>query len=446
MTLISSRRTFLKTLGSAAASASIAGLLSEAVAQEGPPLRFVVLYNPHGYAPNLWRPRAPGGGEAAEANWTLDFDPDAALAPLEGHKSSLTLVEGLDWQCLYKPNSVGLLGHAGAELAMLTGRDARGASDRRATGESLDMFLARHLAVKPFLYKHGGYAGKATAASFGPGGEAVPLVYEPKELYRAWFAGVSPTQASEDPSAAARVRAEASVLDFLKGEASGLRARLAGPERRKLEAHLDALSLIEKRLQAAPKSAECRPPADPDPQGDATDRHRAVLETLAAALACNLTRVATVMMDAGNYMPWLELGGQDRHVHNDVAHGYRPEDETSGRYLARIQRWYAEHVSYFFDLLKQMPEGGKTVYDHTIVLWINELGNPAEHACNNIPIVIGGGGGAHRKGRYLRFDTNGYKGPPTAHNLLLTSLANEFGAGLDHFGDPELAGELPGLL
>jgi hypothetical protein len=446
-----SRRRFARRLAGMGAAAYLGGLVRDAWAQPASsPLRLIVLQNQHGCAPALWRPRGPGGAAAGETGWTLDHDPDASLGPLERHKASLLLIEGLDLYCLYKPGASGLTGHAGGVIATLTGRDARTANDRRPTGPSLDVVLASQLKVKPFLYRQLGYAGANTGISYDSAGEGVPMHYDLRDLHRAWFpgpamAGAGTGAPAVDAKAAARRAAESSLARYIRGEATALRARVGSVERQKLDAHLEWLSLTEQRLaapQAAP-AAGCSTPAAPGRGQDVTLELRTSMQILVQAMACNLTRVGTILMDASNYMPNLELGGAQRHVHNDVVHSYRPEDATSARYVSRVQRYYAEQVAYLCDLLKSTAaEGGKTLHDRTIVLWVNELGDPARHSCSDLPFVVAGGGGTFRRGRYVAAGT----GSNNAHNRLLTSIANQFGAGVGHFGDPELPGELPGLV
>src|SRR5687768_14247622 len=97
-----SRRALMATFSGLCAAGYFKGLLKEVLAQEAASLpRFVVLANPHGCAHDFWRPRAADGGAAAESGWVLDFEPDASLGPLEPHKDSLLIVEGLDLTCNY---------------------------------------------------------------------------------------------------------------------------------------------------------------------------------------------------------------------------------------------------------------------------------------------------------------------------------------------------------
>src|SRR5262249_4132306 len=133
-------------------------------------------------------------------------------------------------------------------------------------------------------------------------------------------------------------------------------------------------------------------------------------------------------------------------AHNDIAHGYRPDDDATQRHLSILQNYYAQQVADFIDRLKAIPEGNGSVYDNTIILWANEFGDPARHLHSNVPFVLAGGASTFKKGRYLQFTLGPEESdPPTPHTQLLTSVVNQFGANLKVFGDPMYPGELPGL-
>jgi hypothetical protein len=176
-------------------------------------------------------------------------------------------------------------------------------------------------------------------------------------------------------------------------------------------------------------------------------KHRLALQCISAAMACNLTRVASFHMSPGPYYPFLDLGGGKPYVHNDIVHNMRdaPGDQNT-RFTSRVHRWYAGLVAELIDQLKAVPEAGGSVYDNTIILWTNEHGNAAQHWVWNVPFVLAGGGGRWRKGRYLSFGAApNLKGETAAHNRLLVSVAQQFGVQTQTFGDAEFAGPLPGL-
>jgi len=440
-----SRRALMATFSGLACAGYFKGLLRDAFAADPTgPQRLVVLSNPHGCGADLWRPQAVGGGPAQETGWTLDYDPDSTLGPLEAHKDSLLIIEGLDLTCNYQGVDPILTGHNGGNVAPLTGRHGRSEDDSmRTDGPSIDHVVAKQLGTKPLYFKPLGYAGGATAVSYDDAGEQIPYEYDFRDSYKSWFGSFMAP--SNDPTAKARSAADLSVVSYLKDDANRLRSRLAGPERAKMEAHLDALNLLEKRL-SRPAAITCQKPAGA-PTGSLDDETylQTCMDFGLELFACGLTQVFTLFMDIGQTMPWVGLG--DVKMHDDIAHGYRPDDPASVRKLSKLQRWYAAQVAYMIEGLKAMPEGDGTAYDNTIILWTNELGDPARHMNNNLPFVLAGGGGTYKKGRFLQLGyAPEYRDPQNAHNGLLCSLANQFGLGLSGFGDPRFPGELSGFL
>jgi hypothetical protein len=452
-----SRRTYLKLFAglSAGAVTQFSGLFRSLVfAAEPAKLRLLVITQPHANT-KYWAPRMPGGALAThgQTGWTLDFDSGVTdLKPMEKHKDSLVIVDGLDFYCTFKPGSTGSLGHQ-SSIGAITGTDLKTVDDRSARGPSIDIALADHLQVEPKMFRF--YAGMN---SWDPAGNAYGAVGVPYENFTAvakaypeLFSTLS-TGAMPDPKAAARLAAERSVLDYLNDDAKRLRDRLAAPERMKLEQHLDTLSLMEQRLTPGAAGVSCSKPAQPpgpddDRSVEERDRYAIVNTFIATLFACNMTRVAAFHMNSQS-MDWLELDGtplsddERGDVHNNIAHMMKDDDDASIRKVALVHAFYAAQVSQLCDLLKTIDDGdGTTVYDNTIILWTNELGDPVNHLPYNVPFVLAGGGGTYQKGRYLSYGSD----HDTPHNGLLVSVLNQFGMNLSSFGDPELTGELPDL-
>lgn len=440
-----SRRALLSTFSGLAAAPFFEGLLRDAIAQESPALpRFIVLSNPHGCAPELWRPRAPNGEAAGETGFVLDYDPDASLGPLEPHKDSLVVIEGLDLTCNYTDLDPILTGHNGGNVAPLTGRHARVGEENslRCDGPSIDHVVARALGTSPFYFKPLGYSGYTGSISYDDAGEQIPNEYDLRDAYRKWFGSF--TAPAGDPAAGARTAADLGVVSFLKDDANRLRSRLAGTERLKVEAQLEALNLLEKRLKSSATVSCEKPPSAPEDHLEESYL-RTIMDFGVELFACGLSQSMTLVMDIGQTMPWVGLG--DAKMHDDIAHGYRPDDPDSVRKVAKLQRWYAEQVAYLIERLKAAPEGDGTLYDNTVILWVNELGDPARHMNNNVPYVIAGGGGAHAKGRFLQLGHGlEYADKQNPNNALLTSIANLYGLDLAGFGDAKFPGELSGFL
>jgi hypothetical protein len=452
-----SRRTYLKLFAglSAGAAAQLSGLLRSVVfAAEPTPLRLLVITQPHANT-KYWAPRMPGGAPAThkQTGWTLDFDPGVTdLKPMEKHKDSLVIIDGLDFYCTFKPGSTGSLGHQ-SSIAAITGTDLKTVDDRSARGASIDVALAAQLKVEPKLFRF--YAGMNSWDSAGNAYGAVGVPYENftavAKAYPELFSTLS-TKSMPDPKAAARLAAERSVLSYLNDDAKRLRDRLAAPERMKLEQHLDTLSLMEQKLSPQMAGLSCtKPAAPPGPDDDRNvpeqDRYAIVNTFIATLFACNMTRVATFHMNSQS-MDWLALNGtplsdEERgDVHNNIAHMMKSDDDASIRKVALVHAFYAAQVSQLCDLLKSIDDGdGKTVYDNTIILWTNELGDPVNHLPYNVPFVLAGGGGSYEKGRYLSYGSEN----SNPHNALLVSVLNQFGMNVSTFGDPDLSGELADL-
>lgn len=100
---------------------------------------------------------------------------------------------------------------------------------------------------------------------------------------------------------------------------------------------------------------------------------------------------------------------------------------------ATVQTWHAEQIAYLLAQLDAVPEGTGTLLDHTIVLWVSELGlapsGNAGHRRHNVPAVIAGGGaGYFNTGRLLDMG-----GRPFADLLLTVGHAMGY-EGISQFG------------
>jgi hypothetical protein len=151
------------------------------------------------------------------------------------------------------------------------------------------------------------------------------------------------------------------------------------------------------------------------------------------ALACDLTRVGTVMPFGGQIgHTWIGIDGS----HHGIAHGSEgvtADQATRTQWLIQIDRWYAERFRDFLQMLAAVPEGEGSLLDHTAVVWLHEQSNAGTHQRVDMPVVIGGGlYGTLGAGR--RIDAGG-----VPHNALLISLAEAMGVPTPSFGDPALS-------
>ncbi|MEA2696819.1 MAG: hypothetical protein QOI66_1090 [Myxococcales bacterium] len=163
------------------------------------------------------------------------------------------------------------------------------------------------------------------------------------------------------------------------------------------------------RLTVAPPTltgAACTRPTAPTIDYRTNDNFPAVgklqMDLLAMALACDLTRVATLQWEAAYSdvrFTWL---GATR-GHHTISHD---SDGTTAsvELLTKINIWYAEQFAYLLDKLDGIKEGAGTLLDNTVVFWGNELARGNVHSHWPMPVVLAGsGGGVIKTGRFLTY-------------------------------------------
>ena len=86
------------------------------------------------------------------------------------------------------------------------------------------------------------------------------------------------------------------------------------------------------------------------------------------------------------------------------------------------------------------PETGGSLFDNTLILWAQEMGDGRQHVCTDAPFILAGSAGGYFKtGQFLDFGG-------VYHNRLLVSVANALGFDMETFGDPDGGmGALEGL-
>jgi len=467
------RRGFLRAMGAGFAALPFSRLLENSVAQaagEALPLKFITIYHPHGLSAEYWTWK-DGDSETAfdiaYENCSLQPFDDAATYG-KSFKDKLLVVEGLDH--LSNAN-----GHDSAGT-ILTGSRIEGSV--KPQNISLDQFLA---------VTHGlgsgtrvtslalGVGVDSTAPgmtlSYGEGGAALPKIIDPVKAFDLLFEGVV---VGNDPAAVAegerRRKLGKSVIDYAKWDVNRLRARLSPAEQLKLDQHLTSLSELEKQLGGGMSgSASCAVPGRPnatafpqlkqynggEPYFDAiTDAH---IDVLAQAIACDLTRFATLYMNDLSYEG--NPLGLPTDNHGSVAHTYNPSpignngrpgdgDPASWLPLAKFNKYAYGKVAR---LMQKLDEYG--ALDSTLIYVTSDMGNPSLHSTRNVPTVLAGGAnGKFRMGRRLKMkpdcpvdspwcaeaDANF---TPVTNSKLLVSIAQAFGVDINEFGtqpDPAL--------
>jgi len=481
---------------SAAATAGVAPLLgrfggSARAQSEAPPKRLLILYQPQGSAMDVHWPSTVGGKRL----YGLDeFDLSGSLLePLQRHKGDIIPLRGYhdggydrrafptEW-----PEGMPDGQHGRGAFMRLTNMPpisetgntwdpgetyGGGISVDQAVANALEGQTPRHSLVLTGNAL-GNLRGFTSFSRAGAGGRVGGIV-DPREAYTQLF---GETTAGPDTTRADAMRMlRRSALDIVRADAGRLRARLPSAERWKMDAQLDAVRSLEASLSSVvPVSCDSRYPgpdsrpplfgllSDPTPS-----LHSLHLRAVAAAFACDVTRVATVMMSSAggdfdslryfdpDWSATWHVTGHRAGYHTDPLSGDSREDlggygnGDAHRMMQRVTQYTSTLLSEFIDLLKSIPEGDGTVFDNTLIYWTNEMGH-GNHGGWSIPHLLAGGSWGLRTGQMVDMVEEGrseWEYPIRAKfGDILLSVANTMGLDLPHFGRPELCdGEVPGI-
>lgn len=443
--IILDRRRFLAGLGLTAGSLCLPSLPGRSArAQGGDPKRVIFYITPHGTVPGRWHMRQPGR-DNEEYDYSLSGLGEAAfsdiLRPLHRHRDNLLIVDGLARMVTYAEEyRVVELGYSGdinrhhiAQAHLLTNTWAfQGAGTARGGAHSIDQEIGNTVGqpgrwnsrIYGFNHQH--------AYNYVGANQPAPREQNAQAAFNDILGlAPEPTDPGGEPSRDEMIRAaRASALDIATEEFATVLPKLSSADREKLERHRSLVRDLEVGVSmTGPAPIGCDPSFSA--QGHIIDQFSRITTV---ALACDLTRVATIVTQD---IPGSEFGvAPGVNIHQDIAHASNENGGTSQGIegMVNYNRAYAEHFAYLLDQLDSVQEGSGTLLDNTAVVWLSELGTGG-HALNRVANVIaGGGGGYFRPGRYVHYPqtmiTRAYGsqelvGP--AHERLHVSLMHAMG-------------------
>ncbi len=450
-----SRRTFLGSLGLAAGLSPLLPILNASGQELRFPKRLLLFYSPDGSA-NSGAERIDWKPQGSETDFTLH----EIHQPLDAYKSKLVIPWGLKMSAAGagEAHAYGMAGLWTASLLSEPTADADfdGGNGHRTgwgSGPSVDQVLAAAFGESlPYQRAVDDADPETPFRTLELGVQCG----QPHSVYRMIYKGdaqplhpeTNPESAFErlfatpvgDPEALTRLRTEqGAVLDVLTSDLARLKSRVGSDDYPKIEAHLDGLAAIERRL-TTDFNVSCTAPTAPETLSwnDSANfpvATKTMIDLAVHALACDLTRVASVQLShgfSGIVHDWLGLTMGHHTMSHDETKNWNPE-------LISIDHWYAQQFAYLLSAMEAVPEGDGTLLDNTLVVWGRELGTTS-HRMNPMPLVIAGGAqGALQTGRYL--DVTDME-----HAKLLVSICRLMGMDTQTFGNlqPD-SGPLVGL-
>ena len=414
-----SRRAVLRGLGGALVGLPFLeyfhpGQAAAAVA----PKRLLIITTPNGTNPATHWPTGSG----------TSFNLSSLLSPFEPYKDNLVVLRGVD---NLAAKATGINGHTDTVRCMLTGRKASNTSNddyTSAGGISVDQFIANDIGattafksleyVTSYIYAHApGYC------SFYAANQPVPFEDEPPKLFDRVFGDF--TVSPEDPAAIAKRADRQSVLHAVYKNYQALDSRLGSADRQRLDAHLQMVKELEQKILAG-VGAACTIPDQPPT--DSTDAELG-LDIMVHALACDLTRVGFIRLDYWDDYGFLDITGS---YHDDYLHMVT-SDPVKAAKVDEVKTYQAGEVASIIERLRAIPEGEGTLFDNTLVLWVDEFCHGYAHQHHEVPYhFLCGSDRFFQMGRYQHY-TNA-----VSTNRLLNSLIQVMDAqGAGTFGDAQ---------
>lgn len=386
------------------------------------PRRFVAFFKPNGMS--AYRADAFSNQEAD--NWTpRQTGAGWAMTPLlkpfadRGLKNDITVLSGVNNEIL---TTTGRLAHDGQTTLLGPYQPVKigtGSFDSGAGGRSMDLMIAdkigagaRFPSINAGIYLAACTPEKGASLciyfSYTAKGTPNPAERFPAKLWSKLFAGGA-TNGTVDPAALERLRRQRqSVLDGVRDSAAALKTRLGVGDRARLDQHLESLRSIEANLTNIQSIAAC--PAPAQPPSTLVERPenipaiaKAQIDMVVTALACDLTRVGTILLHGGaNESVYTFLGVPGGH--HTLTHG------GSKILTDKVDLWQTDQIAYLVESLKKVDEGGKSLLDATVVFAGSDVA----------------GGWHHNEGGWAWGGENRAKGSPLDHGYLLAGGTHYF--------------------
>lgn len=401
-----SRRAFLGGLGAAITLPFLPSLLprgARAEASAAGPVRVLWWYSPNGHYPSAFHPAGVG------ALGTLP----RVLEPLERHAHRMTVVSGLQ-------NLVAEVAIPGDHVRGLAGSltcrpITRTTGGVLQNGTSVDQVLAQARAgLTPYASLElgtteilssdqcdSGYACAYRNISWSSPTTPAARMSQPSTVFERLYGGL--LEGGDPAERAQRLARRQSVLDGALDEVAAVQSYLSRSDRARLDEYLTGLRAIEERLAGSAEDPTCDLPGVP-PRGLVVYRDAIPLlhDLLANAFACDLTRVASLMLELGGNEEFVPFLGFQEGSHQMSHHGSDPVKIE--KYIT-VSQWRMGLLAGLLDRLEAIPEGSGSVLDNTLVVLFSEVNDGHTHTHRDLPIALfGGAGGAHVGGRHLRFD------------------------------------------
>jgi hypothetical protein len=363
----------------------------------------------------------PNGTVGTEMSPTAMNAWKPVLAPFEPVRNEVLFIEGLHnrLNSSWKWYSSALGDGSGHEVGAPTFFTCRRLADKSVLrlGVSIDQLIGQALQKKrgtrlSSLVIADGRNGSGTGQgginllyralmswkSDQPNDYAAPLT-RPAQVFSEIFAGWTPTTGGSptvDPAIARLQARKKSILDTVKEQEDGMRARLGAADVSRLDQFFTSLREVEKKVSAAPapapSGARCEKPATAPM--DVTSSQfapftRTMMDLAVLALQCGVTPSVCYQMsrgDGGARTGTFAGVSEDQH---GVSH--HAGSATAMDKLRKINAWYSGQYAYLIERLAATQELGVPLLRNVVTVYGSEISDGNSHNGRDLPVVLAGG-------------------------------------------------------
>ncbi len=439
-----SRRTVLRgmgvSLGLPLLDAMLPAQMPLVKTAAAPPVRLACIEMVHGAAgstddgasKHYWSPAEEGRDFAC--SYSLQ-----ALAPLQEY---VTIVSGTDARPAEAQSPTeGGADHFRSSAVFLTAAHAKQTAGRDvANGPSIDQIYAQRCRAETRLpsiqlcIENIALSGScgfnynciySETISWADGATPVPMTVNPRVAFENLFAYSGPDRDAPRPSGRG-------VLDTIMPEKARLQRTLGPEDRGRIDAYLENIREIERRIESIEKRNASFPTreltAAPLGVPDSWEDHvKLMFDLQVLAFATDTTRVSAFKMSRDTSNRIFPGSGVQTPFHTLSHHSERPDLIAE---FARLNRYHVSMLSYFLEKLKSTPDGDGNLLDHSLILYGSPMGDSNTHNHRRLPLLLAGHAAGQLKGNLHRVCPAG-----TPHANTLLTILHKLDVDIESIGD-----------
>lgn len=411
MSLFHSRRQFLRGMGGfALALPFLPSLVSKevlAAVNGNPPKRFVAICTYDGYYEHVYYP-------SVDAN--VQFAPDVFHRQLSDIPGALSETFGNEFDALRSKMNIyrgldiaGSVGHSSANMLCGARRAVFGDDapvDPVGNSRSIDVVLGLSKNFYPQAPKFLALRGQEPSYDYGmsfdkdTGGatKRIPYLKTAKSMFDQVFGNLNLDQGALDQLQ----QKKKTIGDMVLQDYNRLRThrRISADDKVVLDNFVAEVQTLNQKINSLPSVLACSKPSqaalssqywDLLSETEKASFFSNYIDTMVAAMACDMTRVCIIS---------IRLFGHD----HALSHGNPFDRANQLQYIANTNK-IVKIVKEFATKMNSVTESnGKTMLDNSILFWGSEDAEGPAHRCESMPAVsFGSAAGNMKTGYYMDY-------------------------------------------